>query len=231
MLSTVKKASVFIILASGFFIIGSFSAHAQQSAPQFLITWHANTYVPSNYTGKALPGAYTQITASFELLSGGKLLNLTGQTIYWYLNGNFLDNGTGKQTAIFNAPAATPDTETLEVQLPNYKGGLLVRDISIPIVDPEVVIEAPFANGSFSGNSATLHATPYFFGVTSPLELTYVWDVNGITAKNSENPQDLTIQINSGAATGANINTTLNVSNPKRIFEIASANKSLIYAK
>jgi hypothetical protein len=205
-------------------------AHAQTASPQFLVTWHAiGSYVPSTYKGKALPVVGTRIMASVEFVSAqGKLLNLSGQTIYWYLDTNYIGGGVGVQGITFSADQPPPATLDLEVKLPSYNGQVYTHDIDIPLVDPMVVIYAPYPNGQFSGTSLDVQALPYFFNTTSTDALSYAWSADGQPGTNTENPNDATIAIPQGTPSGTSLSLSVTVKNPLDS-TVATANTNLTY--
>ena len=130
-----NKLKIIVIPLSAlclFFFLSN--AQAQQARPQFLLTWQTQSYTPAQFQGKALPTANSQITASAELINGGKILDISKNTIYWYLNDNLLSSGAGAQTVVFNAPP-TSDSDHLElrVQLPDYEGSTLLKTVNIPL--------------------------------------------------------------------------------------------------
>jgi len=137
-----KKAAIVgtLITLSVFGIFLSLTTiHAQTSAsPTFLITWKTTgSYVPAFYQGKALPTYGSNITASLELISPqGKVLDLSGQTIYWYANDNLVGGGVGVKQVTFPPLGSAPNSLNLRVTLPNYDGAYLVHAVNIPMVLP-----------------------------------------------------------------------------------------------
>jgi hypothetical protein len=203
----------FLILTSSLFLIPS--AHAQiTSNPQFLITWKPTaSSIPSNYIGKALPSLGSKVTADFELVSNGKILNISGQTIYWYLEDTLIGGGTGVQQVTFPLFGTPPGSLTLKIELPSYNGQYLIHTIDIPYVNPAVVIYAPYPNGDFSSSPLTVTALPYFF-TASASQLSYTWAVNGQTGSNAENPQTAEVTLPQGTPSGTGITISLSVENP-----------------
>ena len=208
------------VLAIGL-ILGVFSLliisapKASAASPQFLITWQAQkSYTPSWFTGKALPGISTPITASFELVSpNGSLINVKSQTVYWYLNGNLIAGGVGIQHVTFVPYGAAPATMELKVELPDYSTGLLLHTIEIPLVQPKAVIQAIYPNNQFPGTTANVKAVPFFFASANN-QLTYSWIVNGVPAHSNENPDSAQINLPSDASVGTTLSTVLMVTNP-----------------
>lgn len=204
-----------LALAVGFFIFGGATARAQTAnAPQFLLTWQATgSYVPPGYQGKALPNLISTINASMELIQNGKPVDLSDQTIYWYQNDILIGGGTGTRHISFTSFGGAPNFITLKVELPSYNGGLLLHEIQIPIVQPKAVIGAQHPSGQFSGNPLTLQATPYFFNVTDPSSLSYIWSVDGVTATAAENPNVLQVNLGANTAPGTVFAVNLTITN------------------
>ena len=102
--------------------------HAQTaSSPQFLVTWKTSgSYIPSFYLGKALPTYGSQITASLELVSQGKILDLSNQTIYWYLEDNLVGGGVGVQQVTFPPVGEAPNS-IIVVETPEEAASLKVK--------------------------------------------------------------------------------------------------------
>lgn len=207
-------------------------AHAQTTAssPTFLVTWKTTgSYIPSFYVGKALPTYGSEITASLELISPqGKVLDLSGQTIYWYLDDNLIGGGAGVQQVTFPPLGDAPNVADLRVTLPNYNGTYLVHAINIPMVLPEAVIDAPYPNGQFTQNPLIVQSLPYFFNIPDPSDLSYAWSVNGQTGSNTENPEAAQITLPQGTQSGTGVAVSLSVENPNDS-TIATANANLTY--
>lgn len=215
---TLKKSITTIIGFVAFLsaVTASQNTLAQQSQPQFMMTWTAHgSYVPPGYPGKALPNQESRITASLALVSaGGQQLNLANKTIYWYLNDTLIGGGAGVQNISFMPFGGAPNFMTLKVELPNYNGSLLLHAIQIPLMQPKAVIETQHVNGQFSANPLTLVGTPYYFNATDPSSLSYQWSVNGQSPATAENPQTLQVNLDPGTQSGSAFAISLNITNP-----------------
>lgn len=212
-----------------FFCVAQFASAQTASNPQFLVTWKAaNSYIPSSYIGKALPGYGSRITASLSLVSQGRLLNLQNETIYWYLDDTLIGGGAGVQNITFPPFGLPPSSLVLKVELPNYAGGYLTHTIDIPYINPQVVIAAPFPNAQFSTNPLVVEAIPYFFNTSSTSNLSYTWAVNGQTGGGAENPQIAQITLPAGTPAGTSIDVSVTVENPIGS-TVATANENLTY--
>jgi hypothetical protein len=222
---------VIALVSGGTFLLAT-PAHAQTAAssPTFLITWKTTgSYIPSFYIGKALPTYGSKITASLELISSqGKILNLSGQTIYWYVNDTLVGGGAGVHQVTFPPIGDAPNTANLRVTLPNYNGAYLVHAINISMVLPEAVIYAPYPNGQFTQNPLSVQAIPYFFNITDPSGLSYSWSVNGQAGSNAENPETAQITLPQGTQSGTSVSASLSVENPNDS-TVATASANLTY--
>lgn len=205
-------------------------AHAQTIAgPQFMITWSTDqSEIPSFYTGKSLPSYGNYVTAEVTLLVNGRPVDLSGQTIYWYLNDVLIGGGTGVQKLTFLPFGTPPGSMTLKVDLPGYGGQDLSHETFLPFVTPVAVIMAPYPGGSFSTNPVAVSALPYFFDASSSA-LSYSWAVNGQTGTNAENPQSAEITLPQNAPSGSSLTITLGVTNPQN-HESANTQSTLTYS-
>jgi hypothetical protein len=238
LLYTIPKKAAFIgclilVFSVFIFITPTTHAHAQTTAassPWFLVSWKTTgSYIPSFYQGKALPTYGSNITASLELISPqGQRLDLSGQTIYWYVDDALVGGGVGVQSVTFPPIGDAPNTVDLRVTIPNYNGAYLVHAINIPMVLPEVVIYAPYPNGQFSENPISVQALPYFFNISDPSKLSYTWAVNGQSGSNAENPETAQITLPQGTQSGTGVDISLSLENPNDS-TIATASDNLTY--
>jgi hypothetical protein len=206
------------------------AARAQTaSSPQFLVTWKSSSsYIPSFYTGKALPSLGSNITASVELISNGHIINIGSQTIYWYLDEVLVGGGTGVQQVTFSPFGTPPSAQVLEVVLPQYSGGYLSHSIQIPFISPAAVISAPYPNQRFSSNPFAVQGLPFFFTATSSNNLLFSWAVNGQTGSNTENPQVADVTLPQGTPSGTSVDVSLSIKNPVGS-TVATANQNLTF--
>jgi hypothetical protein len=202
-----------------------------QTAPQMVVTWQAyGSYVPPQYADKALPNQESKLTASLALLVNGKFVDLSQQTIYWYLNDTLIDSGVGDKYIVFPTFGTAPAFLTLEAELPSYNGNLLMHDVQIPLISPKAVIEAPHPTAQLSGNPITLQGTPYFFYVSDPSSLSYSWSVNGQTSAAAENPQTLQVNLDPSTQSGASLGISLTITDPNNAM-IGNDSTNVVYVK
>ena len=201
-----------LILASAFFS-GLIPARAQQSSPIAVITWRVTgSYVPPSYIGKALPNSASSVTAAITVFDGGKVIDVSGDTIYWYLNDTLLGGGPGVKSFTF-IPFAGGGSGTLKVEIPNYANGLLIKTTPIFVATPAVVLNAPYPAATFSANPLAISAEPYFFPVSSADQLSYAWTVNGQAVSGAENPETLRVSLGPGTTAGSRFDVSISVTN------------------
>lgn len=221
--------SCVLILMAGFLWIHDSRA---ASAPYFLVTWKAQSYVPSGFEGKVLPTAGSPIVVSFDLVQDGVLVNISRETVYWYLGDTLIQSGVGIQSVFLRAPQIIGQNDiSIRIQLPNYKGGngsAAIKTLHIPSVLPEIhlIRKDKSASEFFQGNNFTLEAIPYFFNVKNLSELTFAWKANGksVADDDSEAPNILSAAL-STPAPGTSVAVEVSARNPAREFE--SAMKSI----
>ncbi len=218
-------------LLSFFFFSKMPVSNAQTATPQLLITWKAlGSYIPPSYTGKALPTIGSRISAALQAFGVNGPVDLSSQTIYWYLNDDLIGGGPGVDQITFPPLGEPPDTLTLRAEIPSYPGGFLSHEVEVPLVNPQVVILSPFANGRTSENPVFLSALTYFFTVSDPFALSYVWQVNGESGSGSENPEVLKINFPANTPSGTNFDISVLVRN-RADSTVAEAETSLQYVK
>lgn len=204
---------------------------AQTAAPQFLVTWNAQSYVPPNYQGKTFPTNGSPVIVSFELVSQGKAIDLSGQTINWYLDGDFFSGGIGIQSINFNAVAPAGTEHSVNIQLPDYQGEFLTKTINIPVLQSQAVIEAPFPGKIFSASNLQLIARPYFFNIGDPSTLIFSWEVNGANPTNADQPDTLNLNLKPNLPSDFFLNIDLSIKNPNDENEQADQNISLNHGR
>ena len=153
---------------------------AAQASPEFMLTWHAASYVPPAYSGKALPIVNTKITVAVSLISAGKFVDLSRHEIRWVINDRAVQTGLGKQEVSFAAEPLRA-LQKVRVTIQNYNGGNISHFLKIPTVKPEIIINRRAVNTN-PLLERQLEATPFFFNIPDPSYLTLVWSLGGKTA-------------------------------------------------
>lgn len=220
-----KKIFLIIILA-GVVSLGLALGAKGQTAPSVWITWRAATYTPADYRGRTLPIDNSNIVAAVDVLDRGRFVDLSQQTIYWYVNDSYVNGGTGMTRTVISVPgAADRGGLSIRVSLPDYAGGI-AKTMPISVLSPQVIIQAPATESS---NKFTIRGLPFYFNVDSKNNLNFAWDVAGNKPSTYNDPELLNITLDSATRGGTNIPISLNVTNPNGTFETAEANVSITY--
>lgn len=193
------KIATFLFLI-GFFCTPLKTAFAQASDPT-IVTWEANNFYPADFEGKPQATFKTPITVSVEVVRAGKLLNITGTNIAWYVDDSFMDEGIGKKSITFNTRNVYGSGHLLKIQIERTDGTIEVIE-RIPVAKPRVVIEIPYLNSIISAQSkVTIKAIPYFFTNTLLSGLKFSWDING-SRQSSVGDNVLSLNVGTPQTTG-----------------------------
>ncbi|RJP44901.1 hypothetical protein C4587_01265 [Candidatus Parcubacteria bacterium] len=215
-----KIIGCLVVLGAIALLLGARAGRAQATKPALIITWRTSTFAPADYPGKRLPIAGSPVEAAVQVIDGGKLADLSRQTIYWYLDGKFVSGGEGEQTIQVQAPAFS-DSFDLRAQLPSYKGEILVKTISIPIASPEAAIVAPVLGKRIQSSSVRLLARPYFFSVSDPSKLIFSWRINDRPPSSSGEPDVLDMTLEPGGLSEVAVSVALSIQNSENRIEEA----------
>lgn len=212
-----------IVLALSFASLG----HAQ-AGPQLFITWSTSSYVPSFYEGKAFPSEGSRLKATLAVFQQNSFIDLSKEPIFWYINGTLVQNILGEPTFEFDVPPELRDSLTLRAQLPEHEGSVLSKSITIPLLRPEVVIDAPFPDNTFSTRAIEFAAHSFFFNINTSSELDFSWKVNGEEPLSFISPEILKVNVDSAAQKDSKIQISLSARDEKT-GQSRSATKSLIF--
>lgn len=170
-------------------------SHAQAAADESaFVTWHASNFYPADFAGKPLPTNQSTLDIAVTDVANGKIQNLSGTTVTWYVDGQYYASGAGLDA--ISLPVAKNIGSSYSVRAAVLSANGEVDAISvIPVFKAFAVIDAPFPNLAVpQGASITLSALPYFFGVNSVSDLSFSWGVNGAAAP-SERGATLTLNV------------------------------------
>lgn len=213
-----------IIFPFSFFL---FPLYVFGASPQFLVSWRAQNYVPSWYQGKILPINGTPIEISFELIDNTKLVDLSKTKIRWYVNDKLIkneENGLGIKSLKFTIPDYSGNDTEVRITIVGYRGSdTLDQIIRIPVVGPEVVINAPYPDAKISVGSSIFQAMPFFFNIKNRDNLTIEWSANGQKAESaSGDPWELKLNIDSHTPSGFAVRLSATVQNILNQLETAT---------
>ncbi len=200
-------------------------ASAQSANQQVIITWRTiGVSAPAAYVDKIIPSPNSKMEASLAVLDGNSFAPLGNQTIYWYLDDNFIGGGAGEQTISFNAPS---NKRIISLRAEITGGSGLMNTAYIDMADPSVVIVAPYPNDTFATSTVSLEAVPYFFNASDLGDLVFDWSVNGNSVTTPENPELLTIDLANNAPSDYALNVSLNTTQSNNPYFSDSENISL----
>lgn len=214
-----------------FLVISQINA---QSAPEFLVSWRASSYIPADYRGKALPSSGSRVEIGFDLIDKNKIVDLSRYNISWFLGQNFLRSGAGLKKLTVNL--TDNRAQTVRITIGNYNNVDLDHVFLLPVAEPEAVIsvKTPYEtarNQTFlSLKNHLLEARPFFFNITAPSQLQFKWRVNGnLVSGAAENPNFLNLNLASeGAPQLTEVNVSLGVSNLLNDLELAGKSLNFI---
>lgn len=201
-----------------------------QTTPEFFVTWRAGSYVSPSYQGKILPIAGTPIEIGFELIDGGKIADISKNTVNWILNGKKIASGAGlKATTFATNPLALTASPEIKIVVDNYKGSPIQRFLVIPIARPEVVIRSPYPGNVIAPGTNKFDASFYYWNIASPDDIGITWSLNNEKTGGSARNSNLVLTIPDSAA-GTSLNLKLSAKNLLNEFEFAddSANLAII---
>ncbi len=205
---------------------------AAEAAPQFMVSWRANNYVPTWYQGKVFPTKGSPVEIIFELIDNGKIVDLQKTVVRWYINDELVkneDNGLGIKSLQFNMPDYAGQETEVRIAIPFYPGGQLDSIVRIPVKSPEVVIDANIPDRRIGTGKNLFQAFPFFFNVASLKNLSFDWLANDKTVENvGEEPWLLRLNVDSQTPSGFGINVRAAVQNTFNQLESASRNSQLI---
>lgn len=170
----------------------------------FYLIWSANTYVPYEYQGRALPSQGSEVTVEAVVnLSGGSASNLNYN---WFVDGIFQENksGYGKNVFSFSVLQHPGAYHIIKAQVSNEdKSVFEEKSIKIPVVEPELVVYSYFSDQTskispiLANQKSSFIAKPYFFSIKKLTDLEFEWRLTGqepiISSAYNANILDLTI--------------------------------------
>lgn len=224
-----------IVIVITFLFAGSFSYAQTQSnstpssSARLVLTWKANTLYPSDYTGKAFPGARSSITASVEGYSGGKWIDLSHASVTWLLDDKVIGRGVGMRELMFKIPERPDSVLTLRAKAVLPSPELTLESVSsIPVMGPQVVLNTPFPSQTVAAQSRfTVEAIPYFWNIETINDILFSWTAND-TQKNSLGERAISLTVGTPSNDfEKNLLVTVLLQNPKLPTEFAKQTTQL----
>jgi len=206
----------------------SFSFALAQTAPEFLVSWRAVNYVPADYQGKILPSKSSRVEAGFDLIDKNKIIDLSKNTVSWFLNENLIASGVGVKTVSFNVNSNL--NQTVRITVLGYSQNNLDQVFLLPVANPEIIISTktplktirnqnwlPLQNYNFE-------AKPFFFNISDLTFLQFKWRVNNNLVEGTPNNTALlSLNLQSqGAPKETQLTVSVGASNALNPLEFAS---------
>ncbi len=210
----------------------SVSPEPKKADVQFLIDWKADSVIPKSYQGKALPGPSTKVTISFNILEKGKLVDVSNQKIFWYLDDNLVKNGIGAQSFSFYTFIRGGTFHKVRIMIDNYnnRNEIAIQTVRIPVVFPKVVLEAPFPNHVFSTQKIRIPAKLFYFNKGDVPLIRLSWEVNQNQTSAPELKDQLFLDLNlEGARRTQEFNIAVEARNLSDVIQTAISQTSLTY--
>lgn len=194
-----------------------------QTAPEFIVSWKAVNYVPSDFQGKIFPTKGSSIIVGFDLLDRNQFANLSRAEIQWNVDGAVVQTGIGTQQIQFQSNN-NDNQHIVRIAVRNYGATELNYTSTIPIKKPFVVIDAPVPNRRLGLGSTLFQILPYFFNTNNMQNLQFHWFRDGkIITGNTSTPYALTLEISSeGNPVDSNISLSASVQNLLNPIEAAN---------
>ena len=224
------KISV-LIFSTFYFLLSAFYLVHAQTPPQFMVSWQANSYAPSWYSGKILPTRGSLIKISFELVDNGKIADLSKKKVRWYVNDKLVQNeskGLGLKFYSFIADDYPGQETEIRITIVDYKDEILDKIVRIPIVSAEAAIDSPYPNAEINTEKNSFLVYPFFFNIRDLNNISFEWLVDNQPAESGENSQSLELNIESAAPSGFEIDIKATIRNLLDEMEFASENIKLV---
>ncbi|MFC1700944.1 hypothetical protein ACFLZ0_02305 [Patescibacteria group bacterium] len=177
------------------------------------LTWSTNTYIPAEYSGKALPtfGSKIEVVA----IINDPNINQQKALYSWsFFRNNYLQERItekGKQTFNFDIGNSIYNIYSIELEIQDEQSNIIgqSQSISIKPIKPQIILQSKltafdYSNinlkkyHAFPNQTIEFKATPYFFGTQNIDELNYDWRFGQEKATqsiNSENPNIFKLKI------------------------------------
>jgi hypothetical protein len=209
-------------------------AFMQTSSNEIIISWEAQNFVPNEFNGKKLATPGSNILIGFEFIKNNQIVDLSKNKVYWYINNELINNTVGIKQIKIIAPNQRGGSIDVRVELPEYN---VLKTIEIPIVNPKIVINAPFPKKEVYEKNFEVNLLPYFFNLPqnyleedTTMFFGVNWQINdkpAVPAK--EDPFKLKISVESDKE--ININIKASIQNLLNTLESADKEVNLVFIK
>lgn len=189
-----------LVLVVGLSVVFLLSPHgAQAETNGLLISFSTNTTAPVAYSGKKLATRGQEILFTATLVEGDRVIDPSSVTIRWSTPTKTLAEGLGVSTISFTETSIVRSEVTLRARA-TYQGRSYETLVTVPLVTPHLVVEAPYPNLVIPNQFVTLRAVPYFF--PSGNVISFEWKANGAPLSADESTTAITFE---GEGSGSNV--------------------------
>lgn len=149
---------------------------------QVVITWKAESSAPQTFQGRVLPTPGGPVSFVISGIRNGQSVDLAPYMMVWRVNNKVAQRGTGlvrlSQTIKEFAGASLDIAVTVEETTSTRRRSIGRGIISIPIGEPELVINVPYPDRTVPVDNAVLQVIPFFFNAAVARSLSYGWHIN-----------------------------------------------------
>jgi hypothetical protein len=168
-----------LILSSVFINTPAFAQTTTK--PTAIITWQTNTYVPTWYVGKTLPGKGSKISLALMLIDGERVIDISSKKISWFVNNNLISSGVGMTTTTFITDTVLDNNYSIRASIQGYNLKNIESAIGIIPVAASVSITEKEIAGRY-----IYTANPFYFNTQSLADLSFAWIVQGVRTPQEE---------------------------------------------
>lgn len=163
-----RRGTVFVV--SLILLWLAWCAPVSYAAPEPFLTWQAESYAPSDFSGKIFPSRGTAVTVGLAALDDGSAIDFSKDTVRWYLNNVRISEGRGVVRLTYTAAGTGNGRDTVRVEV--VDGHPIEASILIPVVSPKLVLQIS------DTPPQSIRAVPFFFNVDDLSELVFTWNLS-----------------------------------------------------
>jgi hypothetical protein len=218
-----------LLLTSTVFLpFPTLTTYAQNASPVVVFSWKSHTFVPSGYSGKALPVYGSRVELAADLLVGSSFVD-PGTLFYsWSLNGSRLASGKGLRKTEFIAKSGPGASNYIRVEI-DFLEQKITKNFFVESSEPRVVVEQQHSRNMLQGGQNLFIAKPFFFLAASLADFSFLWSFNGSPLDQKLSiPDRFSVDILPGTPSGSPVGVGVEIQNKTNLLEIASRNLSLV---
>lgn len=220
----------------------NYTAQNNKTGVDFLIDWAADSYIPQDYEGKALPTYGSKITLSATPLS---IINENDYEFIWLIDLTTTANNNKKSVADFTIKKRSGEHNVF-LTIRDIKNKKIIKEssLSIPIFTPQTITYKKnqyghliplssyqdISNTINKGGQLDLIAKSFYFTKIKNLSsLNYNWQLNEDKIESPDvNPYKLSIEFPTEIPSGHNYNLSLSIENPLNEFQFSEKKYKIV---